>query len=140
VSVTTKALTACLLALALPGLSCGPGKTSSQTATPADMGSDAWPTDDEVREYLDGKSLPLTSEQGQDGKQGPPITIRRANIVALEVNKTGVRSGGDPWSTSATFLYDDLGTKYAIEVRVSHRKIGDKRAFFGLEVARVAKQ
>jgi hypothetical protein len=130
-----------VLAFTLPALSCGPGQPPSQPAADtADKNSDAWPTDDEVREYLDGKSLPLPPEGGKDGKQGPSITIRRANIVALEVNKSGVQAGGQPWSTTATFLYDDQGTKYAVEVSVSHRRVAGKRAFFGLEVTRVVKQ
>jgi hypothetical protein len=131
-------------ALTVPALSCGPGKVPTEPAadTPktADKNEDAWPTDDEVREYLDGKSLPLPPEGGKDGKQRPSITIRRANIVALEVEKWGVQAGGQPWSTTATFIYDDQGTKYAVEVSVSHRKVAGKRAFFGLEVTRVAKQ
>jgi hypothetical protein len=129
-----------VLAFALPALACGPGQSSSQPAAPADTAADAWPTDEEVREYLDGKSLPLQPEQGNGGKQGPSLTIRRANITALEVNKSGARAGGEPWSTSATFIYDDRGTKYAVEVRVNHRKVAGQRAFFGFDVVRVAKQ
>jgi hypothetical protein len=129
-----------ILALTLPALSCGPGQPSQPAADTAEKNSDAWPTDDEVREYLDGKTLPLQAEPGNEGKQGRSITIRKANIVALEVNKSGARGAGEPWSTSATFIYDDQGTKYAIEVRVSHRKVAGKRAFFGLDVTQVAKQ
>jgi hypothetical protein len=128
------------LAFTLSALSCGPGQPSQPAAQTANKDSDAWPTDDEVRDYLDGKTLPLPAEPGNDGKQGPPITIRKANIIALEVAQSGAHVSGEPWSTPATFIYDDQGTKYAVEVRVSHRKVAGKRAFFGLDVTRVAKQ
>jgi hypothetical protein len=130
-----------VLAFALVALSCGPVQPSGQPpADTADKNPDAWPSEAEVRKYLDGKTLTLPAEPGDGGKQWPPITIRKANIVAPEVNKSGVRGAGDPWSTSATLIYDVLGTKYAIEVRVSHREVAGKRAFFGLEVTRAAKQ
>jgi hypothetical protein len=58
----------------------------------------------------------------------------------LEVEKSGIHAGGEPWPTAATFIYDDQGTKYAVEVRIGHRKVAGKRAFFGLDVTRVAKQ
>jgi hypothetical protein len=129
------------LGVHLSALSCGPGQTSSQPAADtAGKNEDAWPTDDEVRAYLDGKSLPLQPEPGNDGKQGPSITVRRANITALEVNHAGVKVAGEPWSTSATFLYDYQGTKYAVEIRLNHRKVAGQRAFFGFDVVRVAKQ
>jgi hypothetical protein len=126
-----------VLAFTLPALSCGTG----QPTTPkSESNSDGWPTDDEVRDYLDGKTLSLPAEPRDGGKQGPPITIHKANIVALEVSNSGVQVAGEPWSTPVTFIYDDLGKKYAIEVRVSHRKVAGKRAFFGLDVTRAAKQ
>ena len=56
------------------------------------------------------------------------------------IDHSGAKAAGEPWATSATFLYDDQGTRYAVEVRVSHRKVAGKRAFFGFDVVRVAKQ
>jgi hypothetical protein len=128
--------------LALLAASCGPGKghDTAPGGNTASQGSEAWPSEDEVRTYLDGKSLPLKVEGGAPAADGPSVTIRGGNIKALEVTQGGVQGNGGPWSTRVTFLYDDQGTKYAVEANVQHRKVKDQRAFFGFDVTRVAKQ
>jgi hypothetical protein len=92
--------------LALLATSCGPGNSPSAKAPAVDtaQGSEAWPTEEEVRAYLDGKALPLIVAGGRPAPDGPSITIRRENIKALEVTQSGVQGGGEPWSTRVTFL------------------------------------
>ena len=128
--------------LALLATSCGPGNSPSAKAPGVDtaQGSEAWPTEEEVRAYLDGKSLPLKVEGGAPAADGLSVTVRRDRITALEVTQSGVQSGGEPWSTRVTFLYEDQGTKYAVEANVQHRRVAGQRAFFGFDVTRVAKQ
>jgi hypothetical protein len=132
-----------VFALVLPALSCLPGPTvrvPGPAATQKDTGSDAWPSSEEVLEYLDGKKLPLEVKDGNPDF-GHSVTMQRVNIVALEVSHGGAHAGGEPWSTSITFIYDAPGDgKYAVDGRVQHRKVADKRAFFGFDVTRVAKQ
>jgi hypothetical protein len=130
--------------LVLLAASCGPGQRPGTPAgaggTSARGGSDGWPTEEEARAYLDGKALPLKVQGGVPVPDGQSITIHRERIAALEVSQSGSQVNGEPWSTQVTFIYDDHGSKYAVEATVHHRKVADQRAFFGFDVTRVAKQ
>jgi hypothetical protein len=106
---------------------------------PAADGSDGYPSKAEVLDYLDGKPMPLALA-GPDAKPGNTVTLRPDHIDALQVEQGGVAVDGGPWKTSVTFLVHTPEGKYAVRAQVLHRRVEDKRAFFGLEFKEVARQ
>ncbi len=117
--------------------------TSCRPERPAGSEADAWPSDQEILAYLDGKTIfeptPASSEKG--GSVPPKSFLLKAgNISSLEVKKSGVAVSGEPWTTPIHFILDEGGRKYAVDASVDHRKVDNKRAFFGLKAERIAEQ
>ncbi len=116
--------------------SCGPER-------PAEKEADAWPTNQEILAYLDGKTIsepaPSTPVKGSESGQ-KSFVLKKGEISSLEVKKSGVAVSGEPWSTPIHFIFNEGGRKYAVDARVDHRKVDDKRAFFGLQAERIAEQ
>lgn len=136
-------IVAAMLALALIGGSCSPdpGKSTppaSSTTGPSREGTDSTPSKEEVLAYLNGKEI--TAETTTDKAKKLTFAINRANITALEIGSTSSRVGDSPWSSSCTFLYDNGNVRLAVEIDFEHRKVDNKRAFFGMHVKRVAEQ
>jgi hypothetical protein len=109
---------------------------------------------DEVKDYLDGKTLELPedaqpggAEKGKDGRRdgqggvqkGHSLTIRKANIKALSIGN-GSSVNNEPWVHEITFLYNSGTESYAVVGQVEHRLVEGRQAFFGFKVNRVAKQ
>jgi hypothetical protein len=131
-----------LLPLVLVGCAFGCNRVGPAPAVappaPAE-GADAYPSKAEVLDYLDGKPMPLALI-GPDAKADNTVTLRRDQIDALEVDRGGSAVNGGPWMTSVTFLANTPQGKYAVRAQVLHRRVEDKRAFFGVEFKEVVKQ
>jgi hypothetical protein len=117
----------------VPAVAVGPARPG---ATPAES-SESYPSKEEVLDYLDGKTISRTDPPAKDELQ---FTLRRDQIEALEVDKSGTSVGDGPWTTTVTFIAKADETRYAVKLTVKHRRIEDKRAFFGFHVSEVAKQ
>jgi hypothetical protein len=131
----------CLSLVLLIGCAFGCNRVGQTAAVgpSAANGSDAYPAKDEVLEYLDGKAMPLALSS-PEAKAGSTVTLRRDQIEALEVQSSGTSVNGGPWNSSITFLVNTSNGKYAVRADVLHRRVEDKRAFFGLEFKDIAKQ
>jgi hypothetical protein len=92
-------------------------------------------TADEIKNYLDGKTL----EPPGNPPGGHALTIKKEGITALKVGN-GYSANNEPWHREVTFLYTDGQDSYAVVVDVEHQAVGDKQAFFGLQVKRLVKQ
>jgi hypothetical protein len=100
------------------------------------------PTKDEIAAYFEGKSLPLPQADNvalSGDKSSKSCIMKKDGIEALSKG-SGSRWGSEPWSTGITFLYNAGDARYAVEADISHMPVGDKTAFFGFTVKRVAKQ
>jgi hypothetical protein len=89
-------------------------------------------TADEVRDYLDGKTLEV-------GDGAAPITMHKAAIKAIAFGG-GYSGNGEPWHSEITFIYDSGMGSYAVIADIEHRAVEDHQAFFGFKVKRIAKQ
>ena len=117
----------------------GPAPAVAPPAPAPAEGSDSYPSKAEVLDYVDGKPMPLALT-GPDAKADNTVALRRDQIDALEVDRGGSSADGGPWLTSVTFLADTPRGKYAVRAQVQHRRVEDKRAFFGVEFKEVVKQ
>ena len=107
-----------------------PSVTMSPAGTP-----NTYPSKDEVLDYLDGKTIAQSLEKG-----APRFVLKRDQVEALEVDKSATSVGDGPWVTSVTFIANAGDGRYAVKLTVQHRRVEDKRAFFGFTVQEVAKQ
>lgn len=114
--------------------------TTASTVTPQDNGSDGYPSKAEVLDYLDGKEMPLNPKGRPDGKPGETVTLRKDRIEALTVDQSGTSFDNGPWQTRITFIVEAANARYAVRGTVQHRRVENKRAFFGIEFSEVAKQ
>jgi hypothetical protein len=98
-------------------------------------------TSDEIKNYLDGKSLLIPGEGALPGdiKDSRTIVIKKENIRALSIGD-GASVNRGPWNHDITLLYDNGKESYAVECSVEHKLVEDKQAFFGFTVKRVVKQ
>jgi len=78
---------------------------SPAPAAGATGGSEAYPSKDEVLDYLD------------------------------EVDQGGTSVGDGPWSTKVTFIAKSGMERYAVKMSVQHRRVENKRAFFVQDIA-----
>jgi hypothetical protein len=117
--------------LVLPA-ACRPPEPPRPSAGVPAQRSDSDLTADEVKDYLDGKTLDL--EGG-----GAPLTVHKAGITALKVGN-GFSANDGPWEHEVTFLYNSGDATYAVIGHVEHRAVEGKQAFFAFKVDRVAKQ
>lgn len=112
---------------------------SPPSPTPGETSSDGYPSKEELLTYLEGKSMPLVVGQS-DAKPADSIVLHREQIEALSVSQGGYSVNGGPWNTSVTFLVNTEKGKYAVVADVQHRRVENKRAFFGLNFKEVARQ
>ena len=98
-------------------------------------------TVEEVKKYLDGKTLELPSADpvAKEGKPGRTCTIKKESITALRVGN-GFSVNNERWQHEITFIYDTGDGLYSVIAQVEHRLVGDQQAFFGFKVVRIAKQ
>jgi hypothetical protein len=97
---------------------------------------DFHPTEDEVIDYLDGKSVSL---QVKDQNVKPKtITIKKANVSEVKWSH-GSRLGGseEPWTHTYNCLYSDEGGAYILDLRIPVRVVGARRVFLPLEEGKV---
>jgi hypothetical protein len=114
---------------------------SNGPVTPAqDGGSEGYPSKAEVLDYLDGKELPLHPKDQPNGKPSETVTLRKDRIEALSVEQSGTSFDNGPWQTRITFIVEAGNAKYGVRATVQHRRVENKRAFFGIEYSEVAKQ
>jgi hypothetical protein len=120
-----------LLGTGILCLACGGGapKPSTPVSKKVDTHDDAYPSEDEVRAFLEGKSATLNDPSDRK-KTGPTITLSKDNIEALEVDKRADLSETPPWKASLVKLVvkTEKG-KFFVEVVVLHQKVGEKRVF-----------
>src|SRR5262245_26789577 len=131
-----------LVVLALGGIGCdrrtapavvvGPGPGAARAES-----SESYPSKEEVLDYLDGKTISRTDPPAKDELQ---FTLRRDQVEALEIDKSGTSVNDGPWTTNVTLIAKSDETRYAVKLTVKHRRIEDKRAFFGFHVSEVARQ
>jgi len=100
-------------------------------------------TEAEVKDYLDGKSIDLSSiaEAAKDGAAKTPqsLVLKKSNIRAVRI-LTGISVDRGTWDHEITLLYDNGPESYAVELSVEHRMVANQQAFFGFKVKRVVKQ
>jgi hypothetical protein len=137
---------ALILVLPVVCASCSynPGKSSApadlRTSSAPAEGTDSTPTKEELLIYLHGKTVDVGQRSTDKGKK-TSFSIDRTKITALELGTSSYKANDEPWHSSCTFLYDaGDGVRYAVEADFEHRKVDNKRAFFGLNVKRVAEQ
>ena len=99
--------------------------------------SDAYPSKDEVLDYLDGKTIarPDPSDKGE-----PRFVFQRDHVEALEVEQSGTSVNNGPWTTTVRFIAKSGMERYAVKLTVQHRRVENKRAFFGFNVQDIARQ
>jgi hypothetical protein len=109
------------------------------SATPAS--AETTPTKEEIAGYLNGKTLPLpeTDSVALQGNASSKSCILKDGLEALEKGN-GWSYNNEPWTTPIVFLYSDGDARYAVEADIYHKPVGDKTAFFGFTVKKVAKQ
>lgn len=127
------------------GIACRPASlpTGASVAPPTPAPttqSEAWPSKDEVLAYLDGKPISLAESSDSPEKDKKRHTIKKDQIEVLQVTTAGSHSGGEPWSTEINFVINTGEARYAVVGRVEHKLIESKRAFFGFQVQKVARQ
>jgi len=133
-----------LLLVSLAALGCQRAESTFVSVAPspgagAKKPSDAYPTKEEVLDYLDGKTISLdTAEASAKGKA--EFVFKRNQIQALDVSESGSKVGDGPWVTGVTFLVKTEQGSYAVKMTVQHQQVENKRAFFGFRVTEVAKQ
>ena len=94
------------------------------------------PTDEEVSDYLDHKTLNLpTNDVNIKPKT---ITINKANVSDVKWSH-GSRIGGDeePWVHSYSCLYADESGAYILDLRIPVRVVGSRRVFLPIESGKV---
>jgi hypothetical protein len=117
-----------------PGLAVAPSRTVG--GAPADP-SQAYPSKEEVLDYLDGKTISRTQPPSKDE---PQFILRQAQIEALEVSQSGTSVNDGPWTTAVTCIAKTDEGRFAVKLTVQHRRVENKRAFFGFQVSEIAKQ
>ncbi len=127
------ALTAACHRAALP-----PAARAAAAAPPPAARGGEWPTEAEVRGYLNGRTVSLPNVRDQ-GRAGKPYTLAADRIEALEV-VSGGRPADRPWSSEVHFVYDTGEGRYAVVAHVEHRLAGGKRTFLGLSVQRASRE
>jgi len=94
------------------------------------------PTDDEVFDYLDGKTLNLSVKDVNEKPKA--VTLRRANLTDLKWTGAGQISGlENPWNHTYMCLYSDETGIYILDLRIPVRVVGSRRVFLPLDSARV---
>jgi hypothetical protein len=101
--------------------------------------SEAYPTKDEVLDYLDGKAISLSAPD-PPRKGEAQFVLKRDQMEALEVSDSGTKVGDGPWTTGVSLLAKTDEGRYAVKMTVQHRRVEDKRAFFGFHVTEMSKQ
>ena len=110
---------------------------SPAPAAVSTAGSEAYPSKDEVLDYLDGKTI---ARPDPSGKSEPRFIFSRGSVEALEVDQGGTSVGDGPWTTRVTFIAKTGMERYAVKMSVQHRRVENKRAFFGFFVQDIALQ
>jgi hypothetical protein len=102
--------------------------------------SSSYPTREEVSEYLEGKSIPLTGVNKPNERDPKLYTLKKGDIEALEVEQSASQINDSPWRTTINFITKTDDGRYAIKGRLSYRRVEKKCAFYGFEIEEVAKQ
>ena len=91
------------------------------------------PTVEEVTKYLVGKEIELDLYLTHTKLPRPlkPMTIREAGIENLTV-ALGTPVGENQFGNNVSFLYQDGKDRYAVDAVITHKMIGDKRAYYSL--------
>jgi hypothetical protein len=101
--------------------------------------SEAYPSKEEVLDYLDGKTISLSASEPPK-KGDAQFVLKRDQIEALEVSESGSKAGDGPWTTGVSLLVKTEEGRYAVKMTVQHRRVEEKRAFYGFHVTEMAKQ
>jgi hypothetical protein len=135
-------LASLLFLISLAAMGCQPATATFSAVAPSPKAkgpSQAYPTNEEVLDYLDGKTISLdTPDAPAKGKA--QLVLRRNQIEALDVSDSGTQLTGGPWVTGVTFLLKTDQGSYAVKMTVQHQLVDDKRAFFGFRVTEMSKQ
>jgi hypothetical protein len=134
--------TSLLVLLSLVPLGCQPTTATFTAVAPSPKAkgpSQAYPTKEEVLDYLDGKTISLDAPEAP-AKEKAQLVVKRNQIEALEVSDSGSKLGDGPWVTGVTFLLKTDQGSYAVKMTVQHQLVDDKRAFFGFRVTEMSKQ
>jgi hypothetical protein len=97
----------------------------------ANESSDAYPSKDDVVDYLEGKTI---ARSDPTAKAGPQFVFQRDHVEAMEVEKSGTMVSDGPWTTTVRFIAKSGMERYAVTMTVQHRRVENKRAFFGYRV------
>lgn len=114
-------------------------REATVVVTPSAGEADETPAPEEVREYLDRKTIPADRvEGGRPADQ--PIVLRAPDIDELKWTAAG-RPGGpeEPWSHHYSLLFHDGTEHYVADVNVKVRAIGRRRVFVGFEIRKVVR-
>src|SRR5262245_27899898 len=136
--VTVLALPLAALTAACHRAAPPPAAPIPTAAPPPAARGGQWPTEAEVRGYLDGLTVSLPNTRGQ-GRAGKRYTLAADRIEALEV-VSGGRPADRPWSSEVHFTYDTGEGRYAVVAHVEHRLVEGQRSFLGLSVQSASRQ
>lgn len=94
------------------------------------------PSNEEVLEYLDGKSFAVP--QKDSNAPASNVVIKGERINELKWT-SGSRIGGseNPWENCYSVIYLGDGADYLLDVRISTRVVGSRRAFLGAKFEKV---
>jgi hypothetical protein len=119
-----------------------PAQEAESAGGKAKMRQDSELTEEEIKDYLDGKSIALSegaAAQPGTAKTPQPLVLNKSNIRAVRITD-GFSVSGGPWHHDITLIYDNGPESYAIELSIEHRMVSNQLAFFGYTVKRVVKQ
>ena len=135
-------LASLLLLVSLATLGCQPATATFSAVAPppkAKGPSQAYPTSEEVLDYLDGKTITLDTPD-TPAKGRAQLVLRRNQIEELDVSDSGTQLAGGPWVTGVAFLLKTDQGSYSVKMTVQHELVDDKRSFSGFRVAEVSRQ
>jgi hypothetical protein len=121
-----------------PAQPAGEAKVEAPTSPPSEERN--YPSKEEVRDYLVGKTITLAGRKSAPGTAEKTAPLKRDQIEGVEVAQTSSSIDDGPWSTPVTFLIQCDRGRYAVKGQVSYRWVENKCAFFGFEVEEVGKQ
>jgi hypothetical protein len=94
------------------------------------------PTDEEVLDFLDGKTLNLPTK---DVNIKPKtVTIKKGGVTDLKWDSAARIGGSDePWDHRYSCLYVDESGSYIFDLRIPVRVVGRRRVFLPMESSKV---
>lgn len=94
------------------------------------------PTEGEVVDYLDGKTLNLPVKDINEKPKS--ITVKKENVSDLKWS-SAARIGGseEPWTHSYSCLYSGETGAYIFDLRIPVRVVGSRRVFLPIESSKV---